>query len=271
MRGRKVRATASNGSPTRQTRSAAGLTFENTRRIRSPWLGRDGNASTCSRESSLRQETLRPTAGCGLKLVRARCTIRRIAREQRDDEVGRILREARDHRRHLGQVFRAAARTLQRVPSRLMFFARPSDHSGDRKRRSALRKHEPDLGQHQHAAVLDRAHRGVLHAGRERRAPAREVQRDDSRHGRSARKRSGPHQEFVDRARSLAALADRPHDQRLPAAHIAGGEDLGHGRPVVLGVGLDVGARVALDAELLEQSLSARGRRSPSPAAPDRP
>ena len=34
------------------------------------------------------------------------------------------------------------------------------------------------------------------------------------------------HQELVDRARGLAALADRPDDQRLAAAHVAGGEDL---------------------------------------------
>ena len=34
------------------------------------------------------------------------------------------------------------------------------------------------------------------------------------------------HQELVDRVRGLAAFADRPHHQRLAAAHVAGGEDL---------------------------------------------
>ena len=37
-----------------------------------------------------------------------------------------------------------------------------------------------------------------------------------------------PHQELVDRAGALAALADRPDDQGLAAPHVAAGEDLGH-------------------------------------------
>ena len=74
IEGRNLRATDSKRSPTRHTRSSSGLTLENTRRMRSPRLGRDGNASTCSRESSLRQDMARPTAGCGRKLVRARRT-----------------------------------------------------------------------------------------------------------------------------------------------------------------------------------------------------
>ena len=58
-----ARAIASNGSPTRHTRgSPSGLTLQNTRRMRSPRLGRDGNASTCRRESSLRHDTARPIA-----------------------------------------------------------------------------------------------------------------------------------------------------------------------------------------------------------------
>src|SRR5208282_2159882 len=36
----------------------------------------------------------------------------------------------------------------------------------------------------------------------------------------------GAHQKFIDGVRRLAALADRPHDQRLAAAHVAGGKDL---------------------------------------------
>ena len=35
------------------------------------------------------------------------------------------------------------------------------------------------------------------------------------------------HQELIDRARALAAFADRPDHQRLAAAHVAAGEDLG--------------------------------------------
>ena len=40
----------------------------------------------------------------------------------------------------------------------------------------------------------------------------------------SARQQARPHQEFVDGAGALPALADRPHDQRLAAPHVAGGK-----------------------------------------------
>ena len=43
---------------------------------------------------------------------------------------------------------------------------------------------------------------------------------------RSARQRRRSHQELVDRMGALAALADRPHHQRLAAAHVAGREHL---------------------------------------------
>ena len=42
----------------------------------------------------------------------------------------------------------------------------------------------------------------------------------------SARQEARSHQEFVDRAGALPALADRPDDQRLAAPHVAGGKDL---------------------------------------------
>src|SRR5690606_14680144 len=42
----------------------------------------------------------------------------------------------------------------------------------------------------------------------------------------SARQIGRSHQELVDRARALAAFADRPHDQRLAPAHVAGREHL---------------------------------------------
>ena len=47
---------------------------------------------------------------------------------------------------------------------------------------------------------------------------------------RSARQGGRSHQELVDRVRGLAALADRPDDQRLAAPHVAGGEHLRHRR-----------------------------------------
>src|SRR5207247_9111068 len=42
----------------------------------------------------------------------------------------------------------------------------------------------------------------------------------------SSRQVAAPHQVLVDRTRGLAAFADRPHHERLPAAHIARGEHL---------------------------------------------
>src|SRR5206468_6963639 len=51
-----------------------------------------------------------------------------------------------------------------------------------------------------------------------------------------------------------AAFANRPDDERLAAAHVTGGENLGHRGSIVIGVRLDVRARVAVDAELLEHS-----------------
>jgi hypothetical protein len=56
----------------------------------------------------------------------------------------------------------------------------------------------------------------------------------------------------VDHPCALAALVDRPHDQRLAAARVACGKHAVHGRRI----GLDrpnVAARVPLHAELLEQ------------------
>ena len=181
MRGSNVFAIASNGSPTRHTRASAGFTFVNTRRIRSPRLGRDGNASTCSRESSLRHDTLRPTAGCGRKLVRARLHVRRIAREQRRPRGRpRPRRSARP-----SPPVRARSAALPRAP----FERRPVEadvlRAAVRPRRRqetalALGQREADVRQHQHAAVLDRAHRRSCAPGP---APgaSREVERDDCR------------------------------------------------------------------------------------------
>ena len=76
-----------------------------------------------------------------------------------------------------------------------------------------------------------------------------------------------PHQERVDRARAQAALADRPHHQRLAAAHVAGGE---HVRPrglVVGDVGADVAALVEIDARASSAGPRARDAQSPWPAA----
>src|SRR4030095_1371787 len=62
------------------------------------------------------------------------------------------------------------------------------------------------------------------------------------------------HQEQVDRARALATFANRPHDERLSAPHVARGEHLRHRRLVVVGVCPDVAAGVARNAELRKQA-----------------
>src|SRR5262245_48618708 len=49
----------------------------------------------------------------------------------------------------------------------------------------------------------------------------------------AARERSLTHKERVHVAGGLAAFPDGPHDQGLPAPHVAAGEDTGHARLVV--------------------------------------
>src|SRR5450830_1574083 len=60
------------------------------------------------------------------------------------------------------------------------------------------------------------------------------------------------HQELIDGARTLPALANRPHHQRLPPPHVAGGEHFGHGggvAPFPVRGGAGVAALVFVDAE----------------------
>src|SRR6478609_392206 len=64
-------------------------------------------------------------------------------------------------------------------------------------------------------------------------------------------------QEAVDMVRAAAAFGDRPHDEALAAAHVAGREHLRHARGE-RGVALHVRALVELDTELFEQSLALR-------------
>src|SRR5258706_2275864 len=79
--------------------------------------------------------------------------------------------------------------------------------------------------------------------------------------GASARQLGAAHEECVDLARALAALADRPHHERLAAAHVAGGEDLRHGGRVAAGAfggRLHVAARVLGHAELVDHAFMHR-------------
>ena len=74
--------------------------------------------------------------------------------------------------------------------------------------------------------------------------------------GRLSRQNRAAHQEFIDGARRLAALADGPDHQRLSATHIARGKHLVARRAVGLRVGLDVAAFVEFDAKLPLRSAS---------------
>src|SRR5262249_42718680 len=73
-----------------------------------------------------------------------------------------------------------------------------------------------------------------------------------------ARKRRAAHQALVDGAGALAALADRPDDQRLAAPHVAGSEQLGNRGLVVIDVGRDVAAPIERGAGLLQHAGFAR-------------
>ena len=70
-------------------------------------------------------------------------------------------------------------------------------------------------------------------------------------HGRSVR----AHQIAVALAGGAAAFVEGPDDEALAAAAVAGGEDAGNARGVFPVLGFDVAARVALDAERVEQRL----------------
>ena len=61
---------------------------------------------------------------------------------------------------------------------------------------------------------------------------------------------SRTHQVLVDGVGGLAAFADRPDDQRLATAHVAGREDLVDRRAIVLHVRCHVLAAVEIDAEI---------------------
>src|SRR5271157_4595676 len=64
-------------------------------------------------------------------------------------------------------------------------------------------------------------------------------------------------QACIGAGRSLAAFRDSPHDERLAAAHVAGSENPGNRRHVVL-VGSDIATVVELNSQLLDHSVSHR-------------
>src|SRR5690348_15851515 len=72
---------------------------------------------------------------------------------------------------------------------------------------------------------------------------------------RLLREVAAAHQVFVDGARALAAFADRPHHQRLAAAHVSGSEhlcDAGAEAGIFIAYRFRVAAYVAFDAQRVE-------------------
>src|SRR6185295_1615631 len=144
---------------------------------------------------------------------------------------------------------------LSLPPSKLMFFALPSDQRGDRKRCSSA-----DSGNASRGKISTPPPSSVRIATSCASGPSAGRQLATSRATMSviggtcvlARQLGRAHQEFVDGARALAALAYRPDDQGLAAARVAGGKQLRDRRSIMLGVGLDVAARIVFDAQLFE-------------------
>src|SRR5665213_1695860 len=125
--------------------------------------------------------------------------------------------------------------------SRLMFFARPSDQRGSRKRVSpgANRNARPRSVSTPPSSSAC-AYACVCCAptlGRQLAMSIVVTPLIDGAWRPLARQLARSHQEFVDRARALAPFADRPHDERLAAAHVAGGEHAIDAGAVVVGAG----------------------------------
>src|SRR6185436_11119393 len=78
--------------------------------------------------------------------------------------------------------------------------------------------------------------------------------RGRTREGQLPRQGAGAHEVLVDGAGALAAFADRPHDQRLTAAHVAAGEDVRDRGLVVRHVSLDVATRIERGARLVDKA-----------------
>src|SRR5439155_11260581 len=68
------------------------------------------------------------------------------------------------------------------------------------------------------------------------------------------RELGGSHEKLIDCAGTLPAFPDRPHDERLSAPSVSGGENLGHRGLVGVGIGRDVTTGVELEPELGEHS-----------------
>ena len=134
--------------------------------------------------------------------------------------------------------------------------SRPTAKTSRRQRRRAAHARQPMRGARQRRSA-------PVGAGRPRQPTLSDsVRRAAARCAASALRCSRlsaaarrAHQELVDRVRGLAAFADRPDHQRLAAAHVAGGEDLVERGLVVVGVGLDVAARVEREPERLDHAL----------------
>ena len=143
-------------------------------------------------------------------------------RQDVGEQDRRVEREARERlQRHLGRERRASSRARGSCrPARASRCTRAGSARPGASARpacTAWARAAARGGRCRFERVIAGAWRGAIRQGR---APSR-------RQRRIQRGSSIAHQELVDRARALAALADRPDDERLAAAHVAGREHLG--------------------------------------------
>src|SRR5258706_7952309 len=162
-------------------------------------------------------------------------------------------------------VSRSAARPcapLRATPSRLIFFARPSDHAGERKRSSSAERSKGRCGSTSppppSTARIAVCCAPAAGAGRQLVKSSETISVIRLKPTRLPRKLGGSHQKFVDRARALATLANCPHHQRLAAPGIAGSEHFRRRRLIGLRISRDVAARIVFHAELVEHALMHR-------------
>src|SRR5215467_14224951 len=147
--------------------------------------------------------------------------------------------------------------------SRLMFLARSSDHRGERKRLSSFDSSNASFGSSRtpppssvRIAVCcissDSGDRQLVSSSETMFVIDAPSATCNIAQPPLSRQLGAAHEEFVDRPRALAPLANGPYDERLPAARVASCKHLRDRGPIGFGVGSDVPARVVFDSQLVE-------------------
>src|SRR5215467_10463901 len=147
--------------------------------------------------------------------------------------------------------------------SRLMFLARSSDHRGERKRLSTSDSSKASFGSSRtpppssvRIAVCcissDSGGRQLVSSSETMFVIDALSATCDIAQLPLSRQLGAAREEFVDRPCALAALANGPHDKRLPATRVASCKHLRDRGLVGFGVGSDVPARIVFDSKLVE-------------------